>query len=94
MSENKNSSVKADTMKRLFESFVEQAKEMNLPLNVAVINLGKEDPTPVSGKFNIKMGTVTELKKSIEDSNINKEDIALGKEAVELKSVTNRPKFK
>ncbi len=94
MSENNNSSIKADTMKRLFESFVEQAKEMNLPLNVAVINLDKEDPSPVSGNFNFKTGTIPELKKSIEEANINKEDIGLGKEISTTKPTTNRPKFK
>lgn len=93
MSESKNSSVKADTMKRLFESFVEQAKDMNLPLNVAIINLDKEDPTPISGNFNIKMGSVEDLNNSIKESNINKEDVSIGKEAIESKP-TNRPKFK
>ncbi len=94
MSENNSSSVKADTMKRLFESFVEQAKEMNLPLNVAVINLEKEDPTPVSSNFNIKLGEINDLNKSIKDANINKQDIAIGENVVEKKNSNNRPRFK
>ncbi len=94
MSESNNSSVKADTMKRLFESFVEQAKEMNLPLNIAIVNLDKEDPSPVSGNFNIKMGTTDDLNQSIKESNINKSDVSVAKDITENKITASRPKFK
>ncbi len=94
MSENNSSSVKADTMKRLFDSFVEQAKEMNLPLNVAVINLEKEDPTPTSGNFNIKVGEVSELNQSIKNANIDKKDVAIGETLSQKNTTSNRPKFK
>ena len=94
MSEKNNSSFKTDTIKRLCESFIKQAKEMNLPLDVAIVNLDKDDPSPLSGNFNLKTGSISELKKSIEEAKINKQDVAIGIDGSETRETTKRPKFR
>lgn len=94
MSEKKDTSIKSDNIKNLFNSFVNQAKELGLPLNMAVINLEKENANNLSGNFNIKTGSIEDLNKSLLDSEIDKRDIVFPQEVSTEKNKSKKMKFK
>ncbi len=70
MSDNKNSSIRTSSMKDLFKFFEENLGRKLTSEDVAVINLEKIDPSPMSGAFNFEVGTIQDLKNKTSDINV------------------------
>lgn len=83
-------SIKTSSMKELLKSFEEQLGRKLTADDVATVKLDKIDPLPLSGKFDISLGTTQDLNDKIAKANINKSDISLGSEQ---NTQTNKPKF-
>lgn len=84
------SSLKTSSMKELLKSFEEQIGRKINHEDITTVKLDNVDPMPLSGEFNLSVGTTKDLNNKINQANINKNDIAVG---IENTSVNKKPKI-